>query len=79
MSYRVFLFDSRYYGLLAGIPNNKKRIEIQLMKRLCRDSVVLNLEKPDLFSEIFEKMLVQIKNANAQRGTLNDMLARNVV
>ena len=49
------------------------------MKRLCRDSVVLNLEKPDLFSEIFEKMLVQIKNANAQRGTLNDMLARNVV
>ena len=79
MSYRVFLFDSRYYGLLVGIPNNKKRIEIQLMKRLCRDSVVLNLEKPDLFSEIFEKMLVQIKNENAQRGTLNDMLARNVV
>ena len=79
MSYRVFLFDSRYYGLLVGIPNNKKRIEIQLMKRLCRDSVVLNLKKPDLFSEIFEKMLVQIKNANAQRGTLNDMLGRNVV
>ena len=79
MSYRVFLFDSRYYGLLVGIPNNKKGIEIQLMKRLCRDSVVLNLEKPDLFSEIFEKMLVQIKNENSQRGTLNDMLARNVV
>ena len=79
MSYRTFLFDSRHYGLLGEIPNNKKRIEIQLMKRLCRDSIVLNLEKPDLFSDIFEKMLVQIKNAIAQRGTLNDMLASNVV
>ena len=79
MSYRTFLFDSRHYGLLGEIPNNKKRIEIQLMKRLCRDSIVLNLEKPDLFSDIFEKMLVQIKNAIAKRGTLNDMLASNVV
>ena len=79
MSYRAFLFDSRYNGLLGGFPNNKKRIQMQLMKRFCRDSIVLNLEKPELFSDIFEKILVQIKNANAQRGTLNDMLTNNMV
>ena len=49
------------------------------MKRFCRDSMVLNLEKADLFSDIFEKILVQIKNANAQRGTLNNMLASHMV
>ena len=79
MSYRAFLLDSRYNGLLGGIPTNKKRVQIRLMKIFCRDSTVLNLEKPYLFSDIFEKMLVQLKNANAQRGTLNDMLAINMV
>ena len=49
------------------------------MKRFCRDSTVSNLKKPDLFSDRFEKILVEIKNANSQRGTLNDMLAINMV
>ena len=52
MSYRAFLFDSRYNCLLGGITHNKKRIEIQLMKGFCRD----------LFSDIFDKILVKIKN-----------------
>ena len=66
MSYRAFLFDSRYNCLLGGITHNKKRIEIQLMKGFCRD----------LFSDIFDKMLVKIKN---ERETLNGMLASNMV
>ena len=27
MSYRAFLFDSRYNGLLGGISNNKKELK----------------------------------------------------
>ena len=49
------------------------------MKRFFPDSTMLNLEKPDFSSDRFLKILVQIKNASAQRGALNYTLSINRV
>ena len=58
-SFWLFSFE-RYNGMLGNLPNNKKNIEPQIMRRFCTENILLHVEKPteyeDLFSPIFLKL-----------------------
>ena len=76
-SFWLFSFE-RYNGLLGRLPNNKKDIECQVMRRFCRDNSILNLHKPEKFSDLFGNVFTRLEHANTQRGTLGDMISSNL-
>ena len=73
-SFWLFSFE-RHNGILGNISNNKRNIEIPLMKRFDRDNQMMNLKYQTAgqaeMQGVFEKMLIM----NSQRGTLSDVLA----
>ena len=66
-------------GILGSLPNNKKYVEAQVMKRFCCDSSVLNLQQPEKLVDKFSNVFNQLLHANDQRGTLSEMAAINLV
>lgn len=75
-SFWLFSFE-RYNGMLGKLPNNKKNIEPQIMRRFCTESIILNLEKPTEHEEVFAKLFEKMDSVVAPRGTLLDIEERN--
>ena len=56
--YSFWLFSfKRYNGILGDFPNNKKSIEIQLMRHFEKDQNLLNMPLPSRFSNEFSPLL----------------------
>lgn len=69
-SFWLFSFE-RYNGLMGSIPNNKRNIEVQMMKRFCRDGLILNIDVPNEYYNDFCTDITKLKASLIQRGTLN--------
>ena len=72
--YIVFAFG-RYNGILDQIPTNMRNIEAQLMSRFDRDNQIMNMAYPADNQTEFLPILDKLLHFDAQRGTLNDMMA----
>lgn len=48
----LYAFE-RYNGIMGSMPNNNRAIEVQLMRRFLRESLILSAELPAEFSEDF--------------------------
>jgi hypothetical protein len=51
-SFWLFSFE-RYNGILSRQPNNSRSVEIQVMRRFCRDTELMHFDLPSEFSEAF--------------------------
>ena len=49
------------------------------MRRFGTDNAVLNLTRPQEFSEVFGNLFKTLENVNFQRGTLNEMETLHLV
>lgn len=56
---------------MGNIPNNKRNVETQMMKRFCRDGVILNINFPDQYLHHFDPDFLKLNASATQRGTLN--------
>ena len=62
----LFPFE-RFNGVLGGIPNNNKSIEVQVMKRYLNNQCVSTVSKPQEFKDEFMEFLDE---SNEQVGSL---------
>eukprot|EP00111_Clytia_hemisphaerica_P009347 TCONS_00027435-protein len=80
-SFWLFSFE-RYNGLLGDLPNNKKNIECQIMKRFLRDHQVMNFHDQNQVDNDFhelKRLSCDLMNRNTNRGTLNDQLSSDYI
>ena len=68
----------RYKGLIGNRRSNQKNIELQFMKRFCRESVVITKTHPtehcDSFSPLLDKLC-----CNNDKGSLSEVLSLDYV
>ena len=56
----LFSFE-RYNGMLGNLPNNKRNIEPQVMRKFCTENIALNLEKTSTVSRTFFGHIFKIR------------------
>ena len=71
-SFWLFSFE-RYNGMLGNLPTNKKAIEIQFMRRFCRDFNLISQTYPVELEKHFKPSIVKLNSSYADRGTLSDI------
>ena len=65
--------------MLENLPNNKRNIEPQIMRRFCTKNIIMNLERPKTHEQGFGSLLAKIDEAGAPRGTLLEIEGRNLI
>ena len=65
--------------MLGKLPNNKRDIEPQIMRRLCTENIALNLENPVQFQGHFSDMFLKLDMIGSPRGTLQQMELKQCV
>ena len=69
----------RYNEMFGNLPNNKRNIEPQKMRRFCTENIIMNLERLQTHEQIFGALLTKIDEAGAPRGTLLETEGRNLI
>lgn len=66
-SFWLYSFE-RYNGYLGTLPNNNRSIELQLMRRFNRDSMISEINYPEYFKEELQKW-DDIENVDLKHGS----------
>ena len=77
-SFWLFSFE-RYNGMLGNLPNSKRNIELQIMRRFCTENIIMNQENPQTHEQVFGALLAKIDETGAPRGTLLEIEVRNLI
>ena len=65
--------------MFGNLPNNKRNIEPQKMRRFCTENIIMNLERLQTHEKFFGALLTKIDEAGAPRGTLLETEGRNLI
>ena len=65
--------------MFGNLPNNKRNIEPQKMRRFCTENIIMNLERLQTHEHIFGELLTKIDEAGAPRETLLETEGRNLI
>ena len=73
----LFCFE-RYNEVLGNLPNNKRNIEPQIMRQFCTKNIIMNLERPQTYGQVFGALLAKMDESGAPRRTLFETEERNL-
>ena len=66
--------------MLGGnLPNSKRNIERQIMRRICTENKKMNFERPQTHEQVFGALLAKMNEAGASRRTLHKTEGRNLI
>ena len=75
-SFWLFSFE-RFYGLLGGLPTNKRLIEVQIFRRFLRDSICYEITLPEELNESLGTIMEGLLETG-DRGTLKEISTKSL-
>ena len=65
--------------MLGNLPNNKRNIEPQTMRRFCTENMIMNLERPQTHEQVFGALLAKMDQAGEPSGTLPEKERKKLI